>query len=183
MSYTDKLKTIEELSFNSIIELNKYLVPPQYRSCPWLYPGLDHGTAVLTTEEQCSAYISAYGNMHQSKIYEVLGEINSTGFLNTDIQIIDWGCGQGLATACLFDFFNRHNVNLDLVKKVVLIEPSDIALGRAKSHVNAYLHCDDRTFTIKKYLDDVLTDEISSSQPVTLHLFSNIIDIPSIYLL
>lgn len=183
MSYIEKLKTIEELTFNSIIELNIDLVPPQYRSCPWLYPGLDHGTAVLTTEEQCSAYISAYGSMHQSKINEVLGEINSADFLNTDIQIIDWGCGQGLATICLFDFFNRHNVNLDLIKKVVLIEPSDIALDRAKSHVNAYLHCDDRTVTIKKYLDDVSTNEISSSQPVTLHLFSNILDIPSIDLL
>lgn len=183
MSYIEKLKAIEKLTFNSIIELNRYLVPAQYRSCPWNYPGLDHGTAVLKTEEQCSAYISAYGSMHQAKIYEVLGKIKTTDFQNTDLQIIDWGCGQGLATVCLFDFFNRYNVNLELVKKVVLIEPSEMALGRAKSHVNAYLCSDDRIVTIKKYLDDVSTDEISSNQPVTLHLFSNILDIPSIDLL
>ena len=183
MSYIEKLETIKELTFNSIIELNSRLVPPQYRSFPWLYPGLDHGTAVLTTEMQCSAYISAYGRMHQSKIDEVLSGINSTGFFNTDIQVIDWGCGQGLATVCLFDFFNKHHVNLDMIKKVVLIEPSEIALARAKAHVNAYLRSDDRTVTISKYLNDISTDEISSSQPVTLHLFSNILDIPSIDLL
>lgn len=183
MNYIEKVKTLENLTFNSIIELNRYLVPSQYRLSPWQYPGLDHGTAVLTTEEQCSAYISAYGNMHQAKINEVLDKLNTTDFQNSDIQIIDWGCGQGLATVCLFDFFNSHKINLESVKKVVLIEPSEIALRRARSHVNAYLRCDDRTVTIKKYLDNILTGEISSHQPVTLHLFSNILDIPSIDLL
>ena len=98
MSYIEQLHNIQNLSFNSIIELNTSLVPLQYRSCAWLYPGLNHGTAVLTTEEQCNAYIAAYGNMHQGKINEVLDKINTNDFANTDLQIIDWGCGQGLAT-------------------------------------------------------------------------------------
>ena len=183
MSYIEKLKTIEKLNFDSIIELNRNLVPSQYRSCPWHYPGLDHGTAVLATEEECSAYISAYGSMHQAKIYEVLEKISTAGFHNSDIHIVDWGCGQGLATVCLLDFFDRHNIDFELVKRVVLIEPSEIALERAKSHVNAYFRCDDRTVSVKKYLDDVAIDDISSHQPVTLHLFSNILDIPSIDLL
>ena len=137
MRYIEQLYNIQNPSFNSIIELNASLVPLQYRSRPWQYPGLNHGTAVLTTEEQCNAYIAAYGNMHQGKINEVLDEIKINDFANTDLQIIDWGCGQGLATICLFDFFNKHNLSLDLVKKVVLIEPSEVARDRAKTHVNA----------------------------------------------
>ena len=166
MAYKEKLNNFKNLTFDSIVELNRLLVPLQYRSCAWLYPGLDHGTAVLTTEEQCNAYIAAYGNMHQGKINEVLDKINTNDFINTDLQIIDWGCGQGLATICLFDFFNKHNVNLDLVKKVILIEPSEIALSRAKLHVDAYLGNEDRTITIKKYLDDVCSNDITSEEPV-----------------
>ena len=183
MSYIENLSNINNLTFDSIIELNTFLVPPQYRSCAWTFPGLDHGIAVLNTEEQCNAYISAYGKMHQAKIEEVLSKINITDFTNTEVQIIDWGCGQGLATVCLFDFFKRKNINLDLIKKVVLIEPSEMALYRAKSHVNAYLKEEEKIVTVKKYLDNVTIDEITSYEPVTLHLFSNILDIPTIDLL
>lgn len=183
MRYIEQLYNIQNPSFNSIIELNTSLVPLQYRSRPWQYPGLNHGTAVLTTEEQCNAYIAAYGNMHQGKINEVLDKIETKDFANTDLQIIDWGCGQGLATICLFDFFNKHNVSLDLVKKVVLIEPSEVARDRAKTHVNAYLRDEDKIVVIGKYIDDVKVDDIVSDEPVTLHLFSNILDIPSIDLL
>lgn len=183
MRYIEQLYNIQNPSFNSIIELNASLVPFQYRSRPWQYPGLNHGTAVLTTEEQCNAYIAAYGNMHQGKINEVLDEIKINDFANTDLQIIDWGCGQGLATICLFDFFNKHNLSLDLVKKVVLIEPSEVARDRAKTHVNAYLRDEDKIVVIGKYIDDVKVDDIVSDEPVTLHLFSNILDIPSIDLL
>lgn len=183
MRYIEQLYNIQNPSFNSIIELNASLVPLQYRSRPWQYPGLNHGTSVLTTEEQCNAYIAAYGNMHQGKINEVLDEIKINDFANTDLQIIDWGCGQGLATICLFDFFNKHNLSLDLVKKVVLIEPSEVARDRAKTHVNAYLRDEDKIVVIGKYIDDVKVDDIVSDEPVTLHLFSNILDIPSIDLL
>lgn len=183
MRYIEQLYNIQNPSFNSIIELNASLVPLQYRSRPWQYPGLNHGTAVLTTEEQCNAYIAAYGNMHQGKINEVLDEIKINDFANTDLQIIDWGCGQGLATICWFDFFNKHNLSLDLVKKVVLIEPSEVARDRAKTHVNAYLRDEDKIVVIGKYIDDVKVDDIVSDEPVTLHLFSNILDIPSIDLL
>ena len=183
MAYIEALNQIENLSFDSIIELNRNLVPTPYRSCPWKYPGLDHGTAVLTTEEQCSAYIAAYGEMHQSKIFEVLSKIKINDFKNSDIQIVDWGCGQGLASVCLFDYFQKNGINIDLVQKVILIDPSKIALKRAENHVNAYLQRENKTFFVEKYLDDVTEDEIVSTQPVTIHLFSNILDIPSIDLL
>lgn len=183
MIYKEQLHFIQNISFESIIELNSSNVPLQYRSCAWLYPGLDHGTAVLTTEEQCNAYIAAYGNMHQAKINEVLDKININDLKNTELQVVDWGCGQGLATICLFDFFNKQNINLNLIKKVVLIEPSEIALNRANLHVNAYLQNDNKVVPIRKFIDEVTAEDINSEEPVTLHLFSNILDITSIDLL
>ena len=180
MNYQKQIKQIENISFNKIIELNIKLVPPAYRQCPWKYPGLDHGTGILTTEEQLSAYIAAYGRMHQDKINEVLPRINMAELWNSDMQIVDWGCGQGLATVCLFDFFRQNNMSLDLVKKVILIEPSEKALERAGIHVDAYLNDKERETPVNKYLDDVEGDEIKSNHPITIHLFSNILDIPSI---
>ena len=184
MIYADKIAQIDNLAFDSIIELNRILLPIEYRTCPWRYPGLNHGTAVLTTEEQCCAYFAAYGSMHQSKINEVLDNMKVDDFRNNDIQIIDWGCGQGLATVCLFDFFNKQNIPIELVKKVVLIEPSEMALQRAIIHVSAYMGNDnEKIASIKKFLDDVNSDEIKSEHPITIHLFSNILDISSIDLL
>lgn len=180
MPYTEDIKHIKSLSFSSIIELNHSLVPAQYQSCPWKYPGLDHGTAILTNEEQCCAYIAAYGSMHQGKINEVLEKIAINDFKNTDIQIVDWGCGQGLATICFLDFFKSRNIGLDCIKRVVLIEPSKLALERAKIHVNAYLGEDERIVTENKLLDEVSERDIVSNQSLTIHLFSNILDIPSI---
>ena len=43
--------------------------------------------------------------MHQAKINEVLDKININDLKNTELQVVDWGCAQGLATMCLFDFF------------------------------------------------------------------------------
>ena len=180
MTYKDYIQQIDNISFDEIIKLNKSLIPVPYKTHPWHYPGLDHGTAILTQEEQCTAYIAAYGKMHQEKIDEVLCKINISDFQNTDIQIIDWGCGQGLATSCLFDFFTDKGISLELVKKVVLIEPSELALERAQIHINAYLDNSDKIVPIQKVLDDVTKDEIKSSHPLTIHLFSNILDIPSI---
>ena len=178
-NYAYKLKDIESLTFDKIIELNKNSVPSYY-SKRSLYDSLDHGKAILTTEEQCCAYIAAYGFMHQGKINEVLEKIAINDFKNTDIQIVDWGCGQGLATVCLFDFFKTRGIGLDSVRKVVLIEPSELALERAKIHVNAYLNADEKITTLRKLLDDVDENDIASGQALTIHLFSNILDIPSI---
>lgn len=183
MTYSEALFNIDNPTFDTIIDLNKSVVPLRYRSCPWTYPNLNHGTAILESEEQCCAYMAAYGQMHQAKINEVLNNIRINDFINTDIQIVDWGCGQGLATVCLFDFFNNNKINLNSIQKIVLIEPSLVASKRAKEHVDAYIKTEGRTIVLNKYLDDISKDDIESNQPVTIHLFSNILDIPSIDLL
>ena len=182
MTYEEHIQGIKDITFDNIIELNKRLAP-QYRENPNLYHSLEHGTAILETEEQLLAYLSNYGKMHQAKINEVLPQINLSEIDSSDIQILDWGCGQGLATVCLLDFFHEHSISYELIKKIVLIEPSLLALERAFTHVNAYIQDSERIIKINKCLDDVNEQDIASSQPITIHLFSNILDIPNIDLL
>ena len=180
MAYQDDIQNITDISFDEIIELNKRLVPASYRNRPWAYPGLNHGTAVLETTEQLSAYIAAYGWMHKLKIQEVFQNINRFAELrNYDVQIVDWGCGQGVATVCFSDFFKENGFNLDFIKHVVLIEPSVAALERAKIHTAKSYGCDTIT-AVNKYLDDVDENDIMSDCTATIHLFSNILDIPQI---
>lgn len=180
MPYRQQLLSIQPLTFDAIIAFNQQRVPYPYNLSPWKHPALNHGVAVLSTEEACCAYIAAYGRMHQAKINEVLAQISIETFITGDIQIIDWGCGQGLASICLFDHLQQKNLPLSCIQKVILIEPSTIALERATNHVAAYLGDYDKIIPIQKYLDDVTEEEITSTQPITIHLFSNILDIPSI---
>ena len=47
------------------------------------------------------------------------------------IEIVDYGCGQGLASLCYHDFIKEH-YSLQKVKRITLIEPSPLALSRAE---------------------------------------------------
>ena len=88
---------------------------------------LEHGTAVLETEEQCCAYMSAYGPMHRHKLMRALDETGG-------IDIYDWGCGQGIGTMAVIEKLRQHNM-LRKLCKVVLEEPSNVARDRAVIHV------------------------------------------------
>ena len=186
MTYQDEISAIQNISFDSIRNIAKtYIMSLPDRDRIDLYNSLNHGVDLLETDAQMKCYLFSFGKMHQAKINEVL-ENNQVSrqiaidFQNTDIQIIDWGCGQGLATACLFDYFKKNDIHIDFVQKVVLIEPSKAALERAFIHVNAYLSKENTIVSINKLLDDVSDNDIVSEQPITIHLFSNILDIPSI---
>lgn len=56
------------MTFNGIVQLCQERLPGDYRNCPWTYPGLDRGRALLTNDGQASAYISAYGEAHRKKL-------------------------------------------------------------------------------------------------------------------
>lgn len=79
MSYAYDIQKQYHLSFNGIVGISRNYVPDRFKSCPWHYKdgqgrGLNHGTAVLETEEQCCAYMSAYGPMHHHKLMRALDE-------------------------------------------------------------------------------------------------------------
>ena len=67
-----------------------------------LYDSLNRGIDLLETHEQLCQYLFSYGNMHEAKIHTALSHIQQDIFSNKPIQIIDWGCGQGLASVCFF---------------------------------------------------------------------------------
>ena len=104
--------------------------------------------------------------------------------LSSPVSIIDWGCGQGLATCCFFDWLQKNGIGVDRVNRIHLIEPSSLALQRAKNNIARYqqqlgLEFDIRA--IQKLINDIQQDDFDiHDSNTTVHLFSNILDIGTI---
>lgn len=177
MSYEEQISNIKDISFDKIrgISVN-YITQLSDKRRDNLWFELNRGTAVLDSDEQLHQYIFSYGLMHQAKMQKAFEKTPLTELSNNECEIIDWGCGQGLATVCLFDELENRNIKHN-IKRVTLIEPSSAAIERAKTHVSAYLYESAEILSINKYLDDVSKDEIQPKAPIVIHLFSNILDV------
>lgn len=76
--YQDKIGEYAPLTIDNIIHTAETDIPQRFRSMPWAYSDaegrtLEHGTAILETEELCSAYLAAYGRMHRKKLLFCIG--------------------------------------------------------------------------------------------------------------
>lgn len=179
--YVNRVKSLSNLTFQQIRRIsNQALSHFSNSERDTFWKNLNQGVDLLDSHELMCQYIFSYGNMHEAKIQKALSSIrNPKEVFNTDIAIIDWGCGQGLATVCFFDYLKSKGIPNN-TQKVILIEPSEQALDRAKLHTNVYLNDETRIQLVNKKLDDVEKIDIETNQSVTLHFFSNILDIPEI---
>jgi len=194
MAYIDDIRRIKNLTITDIIRVSCQYVPDAYKQRPYTYRDskgrtLGRGTAILETEEQCCAYMAAYGDMHYKKLSRALedGEFPYTA-LNNGVEIYDWGCGQGIGTVAVIEKLCQHGL-LSKLKKVTLEEPSDIARQRAVLHVTQALGDSDVEIEdVPDYLPSDSGDgsnsitEIVVEEPCAIHIFSNILDIESVSL-
>ncbi len=136
-----------------------------------VYRSLGRGVNILTEESQLFSYVYSYGNLHQAKL---LSAYESLCFDSEKVEIVDWGCGQGIASLVFLEKF----INLD-INKVILIEPSEVALKRASLHIHNY-GSNIPIKTVCKDIDHLTIKDITTSpQVIKIHLFSNILDIDS----
>ena len=133
---------------------------------------LGRGRSILSTREQLNQYLYSYGPLIQRQWERVLQNLS---FPEGEVEIIDYACGQGLASILFCDAFGYSNLNR--ISKLNLIEPSSVALSRARSILKCY--CPISTIsTINKFLDDLNESDLELSESSTkLHFFSNILDI------
>lgn len=129
------------------------------------------GVDQLYSEEEMFEYIKRYGKMHYAKLISSFESIFPRNF-DTPVNIVDWGCGQGLATITLLEKYPSLNV-----RNITLVEPSEIVLKRAALHCRIF-STKGKLKTVCKKLDDVVSSDIRVQRNVpTIHLFSNILDI------
>ena len=180
MAYKDEITALREVSFNSIRGIAKnYIMSLSDEERNEIYESLNHGVDLLDSDAQMKCYLFSFGRMHQAKVYRALSCISPSTYASGDFDIVDWGCGQGLATICFFDYLRERRIT-NSVHKVTLIEPSEAARERAAIHVGAYVDANVTVSCIGKYLDDIKPEDIDGDSPVTIHFFSNILDIGSI---
>ncbi len=184
-TYEQQIKSISNLSFDDIRRISDELLPVQYRNRPWQYPGLDRGRAELETDEQAYAYIAAYGIAHRDKVNKAF-EYFPFNVLRQGYEIIDWGCGQGLASICFLDLIRKRR-DVPSPRKITLIEPSSFILNRAVANVRQACASSRTEIEAKcAYLpansqpDGDIVENIDVANPVCIHLFSNILDIESV---
>lgn len=172
---TNYSKAIEKVqpNFNTIrqISVDRYASV----ASDSIFYSLGRGVTVLTEESQLFAYMNSYGKMHNQKLttsFDFLPE----NIFNDNIDIIDWGCGQAMASMTLFEYLNAKNIK-HKTSQITLIEPSELALKRGALHINKFLP----SVTIdtkNKDLDSLTDDDFKNNKNnFHLHLFSNILDI------
>ena len=131
----------------------------------------------------CAVRQLSVGKMHKAKLFaafESAGIIDCLLGEPEEIEIYDWGCGQGTATICLLDYINEKGFSPKILR-VNLIDPSEKALERAKFILSQYdlLYNVEIKLTAKKF-DDLIVDDIEDidgNEIRKIHLFSNILDV------
>ncbi len=176
-NYAYKLKHMDNPTFDEVRDLSTKF----YRELPQalqneLFEALNRGIDILDSEPQMTAYLFAYGKMHKAKLNYAFEHLPGTFFEIPEINIIDYGCGQAVATMCYADFLRRQGYK-QKIRRVTLIEPSEAALKRAALHVSVFFP-DAEIVTINKKFDDLETKDIVCDEDVpTLHLLSNVLDL------
>ena len=149
MFYKEQIEKKTDLSVSDIIDVSNSLLPQEHRACPWKL--VNHGVDLLSSDIQLCAYISAYAEMHWAKCRAAFQNFPFEDGLKTNFEVVDWGCGQGIATLSLIEML-RERDKLHLLRKVTLIEPSDIALNRAYINVDRATNHQIRILQYQKYL-------------------------------
>lgn len=176
-NYAYKLKYMDNPTFDKVRDLSTKF----YRELPTalqdeLFEALNRGIDILDSEPQMTAYLFAFGKMHQAKLDYAFDKLPKEFFEQPEINIIDYGCGQALGTMCYADFL-RENGYAQKVKTITLIEPSEICLKRAALHASVFF-TDAEIKTVNKKFDDLTQDDIVCSEETpTLHILSNVLDI------
>lgn len=163
---TPQFHNIRQLAINML---------KQYDNHDKIFYSLGRGVAILKEEEQLYSYIRNYGNMHVEKMRSALVNVPLYEITNSEVEIFDWACGQGLATIVLSEYCNNNEINLN-PSFITLIEPSEIAIKRASLHVKHFFR-NSSIKTITKEIDSlIVSDIVSNKNNVKIHLFSNILD-------
>lgn len=181
-AYQNEIKKSHNLRMEEVIHICKQLLPEEWKRMPYRHPELLNGLNLLHSEEGMNAYMAAYGEMHMMKCRAALQNVPYDN-LQGSIEIVDWGCGQGIGSMCAIETLEQHD-KLMWLKKVTLVEPSPFTLQRAKENITCATNGGITILSVNCYLPgDDSQDEIegiSYNMQNVIHVFSNILDVINI---
>lgn len=180
--YAKKLSNVDK----DFLELYKYNINSYDLDQAWSnYGNLSRGTTIFDNQDDLVLYMLFYAGMHYYKwefLFEQFFLSQQQNLNNRIIEVIDYGCGQALASCCLLDYLNKKkNTSLNIAG-FTLLEPSELASKRGVLHINHFINGrNPYVYIANKLLDDVSEQDLATNEKtVKLHLFSNIIDVEGI---
>lgn len=175
----------------NIVEECYNKLPHPLKKTPWKY--LNHGYDALDSDDKLNAYVAAYGEMHVVKCRKAMqnfpfddlwikdGRGNPSSHIY-NFEIFDWGCGQGIGTLTFLEYLKERDM-LHGLSVVNLIEPSPLALTRAKNWVSQSVNPFTEIKTFNRYIPgngNPKWADIECHSKIAIHIFSNILDIRSV---
>ncbi len=174
--FRNRISRLDVISFDEIIGTSAALISPD--QLPSAKARVSGGIRLLNSESELNDYLVAFGEIHRAKLMEFLPSIPFQDFVDTGLILVDWGCGQGVASAVTLDYLRSRNYHVE-IKAVRLIELVRPALDRAIGIVNKYQlasSCDVLAVEWDRKGMAALGEKLPEGVPV-LHLFSNILDV------
>ena len=182
MPYVEDIRQCN--SIDDIIDYCHDALPIEYKGRPWTHPELKRGINLLASDVALNCYMSAYGDMHVTKCRAAMMNFPFND-IQGSIEIVDWGCGQGIGSATIIEVLRQRNL-LQWLRKVTLIEPSRSAIERANDNIRTLTH-DTVEIDVKKlFLPANGIAEGETLSPIgyrynnVIHIFSNILDVTTI---
>lgn len=180
--YKELLRGTQQIDAQEVVTICKSLLPVGYSHRPYRHPELKNGVGLLQTEEGMNAYMAAYGEMHIAKCRAALQNFPFNQLKGT-IEIVDWGCGQGIGSLCLLEVLSQRN-KAQWIKRITLIEPSAATLDRAIMNVMKMTNGGVSILPLQYYLPGKAVGNIvlglDYSAQCIIHIFSNILDVEDI---
>ncbi len=175
--FCKKILALSEISFERVIDVAVSEIPRDLLNSA--RSRVSGGIRILEHSSELNDYLVAFGHIHQSKLLEFLPHIQFERFADSGLTLVDWGCGQGLATVVTLDYLKKLGL-LQFVRCIRLVEISSAALNRAKMIIEKYLpHVDIQTFSWNLHEINRVGLSVPKNIPI-LHLFSNILDVCAI---
>lgn len=182
MPYAEDIKQCN--SIDDIIDYCHNALPEEYKGRPWTHPELNHGINLLASDVALNCYMSAYGDMHVTKCRAAMMNFPFND-IQGGIEIVDWGCGQGIGSATIIEVLRQRNL-FQWLRKITLIEPSHSAIERANDNIRTLTHGTVKIDVKNLFLpaNDIVEGETLNSIGYRynniIHVFSNILDVTAI---
>ena len=185
-NYKDKILSLSCVTLDTIAKVCEDMLPYEYKKRPYALAysqdksDKNRFAKVFSQENELNGYAAAYTRWHKEKLRIAFDYAPEETFVG-EITVIDWACGQGLATIFLHEYLEEKGYRCQ-IKEAILIEPSEIALDRAKFNLGV-IDSKIKVSTVNKKLDEVNDIDIKLFEKrKVIHLFSNILDISGISL-
>ncbi len=182
MPYAEDIKQCN--SIDDIIDYCHNALPEEYKGRPWTHPELNHGINLLASDVALNCYMSAYGDMHVTKCRAAMMNFPFND-IQGSIEIVDWGCGQGIGSATIIEVLRQRNL-FQWLRKITLIGPSHSAIERANDNIRTLTHGTVEIDVKNLFLpaNDIVEGETLNSIGYRynniIHVFSNILDVTAI---